>query len=169
MRFMSTLCAVALMTPWSGCADGGRRRSPGRVGSRGRVAAPEFGTKAKQVGTVVSVAPDTVVLRFEATAPDSLARGIGHHSLRGRAREAYPKGQRGPLGPVCSGGYGASGIRPATKSPSASVRSCSAATTSSETIAGDQRRTLGGGWRDSRGSDGPLPAAGRQTLGCQRL
>lgn len=70
MRFMSTLCAVALMTPVVGPAQ---MAAPDDlrvdVGSRVRVAAPVFGTKAKQVGTVVSVAPDTVVLRLGATVP----------------------------------------------------------------------------------------------------
>jgi hypothetical protein len=70
MRFKSTLCAVVLMTPAVGLAQ---MAAPDDlqldVGSRVRVAAPVFGTKTKQVGTVVSVAPDTVVLRFEANAP----------------------------------------------------------------------------------------------------
>jgi hypothetical protein len=70
MRFMSTLCAVALMTPAAGLAQMAAPDNPQvDVGSRVRVAAPVFGTKAKQVGTVVSVAPDTVVLRLGATIP----------------------------------------------------------------------------------------------------
>ena len=70
MRFMSTLCAVALLTPMAGLAQMAAHNDPQvDVGSRVRVAAPVFGTRAKQVGTVVSVAPDTVVLRFEANAP----------------------------------------------------------------------------------------------------
>jgi hypothetical protein len=70
MRFMSTLCAVALMTPAAGLAQMAAPPDPQvDAGSRVRVAAPVFGTKAKQVGTVVSVAPDTVVMRFEASAP----------------------------------------------------------------------------------------------------
>jgi hypothetical protein len=70
MRFKSTLCAVALMTPVAGIAQMAAPEDP-RVdaGSRVRIAAPVFGTKAKQVGTVVSVAPDTVVLRLGATIP----------------------------------------------------------------------------------------------------
>ena len=77
MRFMSTLCAVALMTPVVGLAQIAAPEDPRvDVGSRVRVAAPVFGTKAKQVGTVVSVAPDTVVLRLGATVPGrSLAIG----------------------------------------------------------------------------------------------
>ena len=70
MRFISTLCAVALMTPVAGLAQTGAPEDPRvDVGSRVRVAAPVFGTKAKQVGTVVSVAPDTVVLRLGTTMP----------------------------------------------------------------------------------------------------
>jgi hypothetical protein len=70
MPFMSTLCAVALMTPAAGLAQMAVPHDPQvDVGSRVRVAAPVFGTKTKQVGTVVSVAPDTVVLRLGATIP----------------------------------------------------------------------------------------------------
>lgn len=70
MRFKSTLCAVALMTPAAGLAQMAAPEDPRvDVGSRVRVAAPVFGTRAKQVGTVVSVAPDTVVLRLGATVP----------------------------------------------------------------------------------------------------
>jgi hypothetical protein len=70
MRFMSTLCAVALMTPVAGFSqtavpDDARVD----VGSRVRIAAPVFGTRQKEVATVVSVTPDTVVLRFGATTP----------------------------------------------------------------------------------------------------
>jgi hypothetical protein len=69
MRFMSTLCALALIAPVTGFSQAS---APGAtqvdVGSRVRIAAPVFGTKAKQVGTVVSVEPDTVGLRFAATS-----------------------------------------------------------------------------------------------------
>ena len=70
MRFMSTLCAVALITPVAGFSqtavpDDARVD----VGSRVRIAAPVFGTKQKEIATVVSVTPDTVVLRFGATTP----------------------------------------------------------------------------------------------------
>jgi len=68
MRFMSTLCAVALITPVAGFSqtavpDDARVD----VGSRVRIAAPVFSTRQKEVATVVSVTPDTVVLRFGAT------------------------------------------------------------------------------------------------------
>lgn len=70
MRFMSTLCAVALLTPVAGLtqtvAPDDTRVD---VGSRVRIAAPVFGSRQKQVATVVSVTPDTVVLRFGATIP----------------------------------------------------------------------------------------------------
>jgi hypothetical protein len=70
MRFLSTLCAVALLTPAAGLAQ---TAAPDvarvDVGSRVRIAAPVFGTKAKQVGTVMSVTPDTVVLLFGPTTP----------------------------------------------------------------------------------------------------
>jgi hypothetical protein len=70
MRFMSTLCALALITPVAGFSqtavpDDARLD----VGSRVRIAAPVFGTRQKEVATVVSVTPDTVVLRFGATTP----------------------------------------------------------------------------------------------------
>jgi hypothetical protein len=63
MRFMSTLCAVALMTPVAGLSQ----MSPPQeirvdTGSRVRIAAPAFGPK-KQVGTVVSLTRDTLGLR----------------------------------------------------------------------------------------------------------
>jgi hypothetical protein len=74
MRFISTLCALALITPAAGLAQ-----SPGpeeiRVdnGSRVRIAAPVFGDK-RHVGTVVSVTRDTLVVRQGAnTATRSVA------------------------------------------------------------------------------------------------
>lgn len=67
MRFMSTLCAIALMTPVVGfsqtAAPADTRLD---VGSRVRIAAPVFGPK-KQVGTIVSLTPDTLVLRQGAS------------------------------------------------------------------------------------------------------
>jgi hypothetical protein len=63
MRFMSTLCAVVLMTPVAGMAQ---TSQPDVIqvdaGSRVRIAAPVFGP-ARQVGTVVSLTRDTLVLR----------------------------------------------------------------------------------------------------------
>ncbi|HVS61268.1 MAG TPA: hypothetical protein VHE82_11310 [Gemmatimonadaceae bacterium] len=74
MRFMSTLCAVVLMTPVAGLSQ---TSQPGEIrvdtGSRVRIAAPVFGPK-KQVGTVVSLTRDTLVLRQGAsTASRSVA------------------------------------------------------------------------------------------------
>jgi uncharacterized protein YcfJ len=70
MRFMFTLIAKLLTTPEAGLAQMATPEDASvNVGSRVRVAAPVFGTKAKQVGTVVSMAPDTVVLRLGPTIP----------------------------------------------------------------------------------------------------
>jgi hypothetical protein len=71
---MSTLCAVVLMTPVAGISQ----VSPSDViqvdaGSRVRIGAPVFGP-GKQVGTVVSLTRDTLVLRQGAsTALQSVA------------------------------------------------------------------------------------------------
>ena len=69
MRFIVTVCAVALMTPVPGLSQASPADAP-RVdaGSRVRIAAPVFGGK-KQVATVVSVTDDSLVLRqgFSAT------------------------------------------------------------------------------------------------------
>ena len=61
MRFISTLCAVTLMAPVIGISQTVPPREVD-AGSRVRIAAPVFGTE-KQVGTVVSVTRDTLVLR----------------------------------------------------------------------------------------------------------
>jgi hypothetical protein len=67
MRLMSTLCLVVLMTPAVGTSQ---MFQPDVIrvdtGSRVRIAAPIFGPK-KQVGTVVSLTRDTLVLRPGAT------------------------------------------------------------------------------------------------------
>jgi hypothetical protein len=67
MRFISTLCAVALMTPAAGFSQ---MPAPAEArvdaGSRVRIAAPVFGT-GKQIATVVSVTRDTLVLRQGAS------------------------------------------------------------------------------------------------------
>ncbi len=67
MRFISTLCAVALMTPAAGFSQM-PVPAEARVdaGSRVRIAAPVFGT-GKQIATVVSVTRDTLVLRQGAS------------------------------------------------------------------------------------------------------
>lgn len=67
MRFMSALCVVALITPMPGLSQ---ISPPNDVrvdaGSRVRIAAPVFGPK-KQIGTVMSVTNDTLVLRQGAS------------------------------------------------------------------------------------------------------
>ena len=64
MRFISTLCAVALMTPVVVLSQQMATTEIVVVdaGSRVRIAAPVFGPKS-QVGTVVSLTRDTLVLR----------------------------------------------------------------------------------------------------------
>jgi hypothetical protein len=63
MRFKSTLCAVVLATPVIGLSQVSQPEvTPVDVGSRVRIAAPVFGLE-KQVGTVVSLTRDTLVLR----------------------------------------------------------------------------------------------------------
>jgi len=67
MRFISTLCALALITPVPGLSQ---MSQPEMIridtGSRVRVAAPVFGPE-KQVGTVVSLTRDTLGLRQGAS------------------------------------------------------------------------------------------------------
>ncbi|HEV7837377.1 MAG TPA: hypothetical protein VGO75_04850, partial [Gemmatimonadaceae bacterium] len=64
MRFTSTLCAVALMTPVVCISQqlGTTAVAGVDAGSRVRITAPVFGDK-RQVGMVVSVTRDTLVLR----------------------------------------------------------------------------------------------------------
>lgn len=63
MRSISTLCAVALMTPLAAVSQTSQPEIiQVDTGSRVRIAAPVFGPK-KQVGTVVSLTRDTLVLR----------------------------------------------------------------------------------------------------------
>jgi hypothetical protein len=67
MRFVSKLCAVTLMAPVIGISQ----TVPPQevrvdVGSRVRIAAPVFGTE-KQVGTVVRLTGDTLILRQGAS------------------------------------------------------------------------------------------------------
>lgn len=67
MRFFSTFCAVLLVTPVAGISQVSQ---PDVIrvdaGSRVRIAAPVFGPE-KQVGTVVSLTRDTLVLRHGAS------------------------------------------------------------------------------------------------------
>ena len=75
MRITYALCALALMAPAPGFSQLAPADSVAVVdaGSRVRIAAPVFG-KRKQVGTLVSVTRDTLVLRQgAATANRSLA------------------------------------------------------------------------------------------------
>ena len=70
MRFTSMLCAVALMTPVPGlCQISPAGEVPVAAGSRVRIASPLFGG-AKQIGTVVSVSRDTLILRQGIAAVD---------------------------------------------------------------------------------------------------
>lgn len=93
MRFMTMFCAVVLMTPAAGMAQISR---PDAIqvdtGSRVRIAAPVFGHR-KQVGTVVSLTRDTLVLREGADAilqpiatPTITALDVssGTHSRKGK-------------------------------------------------------------------------------------
>ncbi len=67
MRFTSTLCALALITPMTAFSQNATSEANQvDAGSRVRIAAPMFGDK-KQVGTVVSVSRDTLVLRQGAS------------------------------------------------------------------------------------------------------
>ena len=75
MRFTRALCAVALLAPVSGFSQLAPPDSVAVVeaGSRVRITAPVFGKK-KEVGTVVSVMRDTLVIRQgAATTSRSLA------------------------------------------------------------------------------------------------
>lgn len=108
MRFMSTLCAIALMTPVVGFSQ---TAAPDDarvdVGSRVRVAAPVFGTKTKQVGTIVSMTPDTVVLRFGATIPGRSIAASDITSLE-VSKGTYTRKAKGALwGTLIGAGAGA--------------------------------------------------------------
>ncbi|MDP9200997.1 MAG: hypothetical protein M3P26_03555 [Gemmatimonadota bacterium] len=67
MRFIPTLCAIVLIAPATGLSQMSVANEV-RVdaGSRVRIASPVFGSK-KQVATVVSITPDTLVLRQGAS------------------------------------------------------------------------------------------------------
>ena len=68
LRFTSTLCAIALMIPVVGGSQqiGTTGTYVVDAGSRVRISAPVFGNK-KQVGTVVSVTRDSLILRRGAS------------------------------------------------------------------------------------------------------
>jgi hypothetical protein len=94
MRFLSMFCAVVLVTPVAGRSQ---VYQPGMLhvdaGSRVRIAAPAFGPE-KRVGTVMSLARDTLVFRYDAqpgyqSVPTSeittLEVSSGRHSRKAKA------------------------------------------------------------------------------------
>ncbi len=127
MRFTNALCALALMAPMPGFSQLAPPDSAAVVdaGSRVRIAAPVFGNK-KQVGTVVSVTRDTLVLRQgAATSTRSLA--TSDITALEVANGTYTRKAKGALwGLLIGAGAGA-----ATKSPSAATRVSSGATSAS--------------------------------------
>jgi hypothetical protein len=67
MRFIPALCAIVLMAPATGLSQMSAANDVQvDTGSRVRIASPVFGGK-KQVATVVSFTPDTLVLRQGAS------------------------------------------------------------------------------------------------------
>jgi uncharacterized protein YcfJ len=106
MRFMSKLFTLALMIPAAGFAQTAPTNDvTASAGSRVRVAAPVFGTR-KQVGTVVSLTPDTVVLRLGAeTASHSV--GVREITSLEVTRGQHSQKARGALwGTVIGAGLG---------------------------------------------------------------
>jgi hypothetical protein len=107
MRFMSALCAVALITPVPALSQISAL-DPARVdvGSRVRIAAPVFGGK-KQVATVVSVTGDTLVLRQGASTS---YRSVAKSDITGLevSRGTYTRKGKGALwGLLIGAGTGA--------------------------------------------------------------
>lgn len=107
MRLISTLCAVALITPVPGLSQTSASNDV-RVdtGSRVRIAAPVFGPK-KQVGTVVSVTSDTLVLREGAS---TTYRSVATSDITALevSRGTYTRKAKGALwGLLIGGGAGA--------------------------------------------------------------
>src|SRR5438876_624397 len=107
MRFTSTLCALALITPMTAFSQNTTSdANQVDAGSRVRIGAPIFGDK-KQVGTVVSFTRDTLVQPQRANkahrtgAPsDNIAR----QDLKGN----YTRKQKGALwGLMIGAGVGA--------------------------------------------------------------
>jgi hypothetical protein len=88
MRFISTLCAVALMTPAAGFSQM-PVPAEARVdaGSRVRIAAPVFGT-GKQIATVVSVTRHTR-LAAGGEHHQPIGRHVGHYDDGGLVGTAY--------------------------------------------------------------------------------
>ena len=107
MRFMSALCAVALITPVPALSQISTL-DPARVdaGSRVRIAAPVFGGK-KQIATVVSVTGDTLVLRQGASTS---YRSVAKSDITGLevSRGTYTRKGKGALwGLLIGAGAGA--------------------------------------------------------------
>lgn len=107
MRFMSALCAVALIIPVPALSQISTL-DPARVdaGSRVRIAAPVFGGK-KQIATVVSVTGDTLVLRQGASTN---YRSIAKSDITGLevSRGTYTRKGKGALwGLLIGAGAGA--------------------------------------------------------------
>ncbi len=107
MRFMSALCAVALITPVAAISQVSAL-DPARVdaGSRVRIAAPVFGGK-KEVATVVSVTGDSLVLRQGASTN---YRSVAKSDITGLevSRGTYTRKGRGALlGLLIGAGTGA--------------------------------------------------------------
>ena len=107
MRLMSTLCAIALITPVPALSQTSAL-DPARVdaGSRVRIAAPVFGGK-KQVATVVSVTGDTLVLRQGAS---TTYRSVAKSDITGLevSRGTYTRKGKGALwGLLIGAGAGA--------------------------------------------------------------
>jgi hypothetical protein len=107
MRFMSALCAVALITPVVAMSQVSVL-DPVRVdaGSRVRIAAPVFGGK-KEVATVVSVTDDSLVLRQGASTN---YRSVAKADITGLevSRGTYTRKGRGALfGLLIGAGTGA--------------------------------------------------------------
>jgi hypothetical protein len=96
MRFMSALCAVALITPVAAMSQVSAL-DPARVdaGSRVRITAPVFGGK-KEVATVVSVTDDSLVLRQGASTN---YRSLAKSDITGLevSRGTYTRKGRGAL------------------------------------------------------------------------
>ena len=96
MRFMSALCAVALITPVPAMSQTSASDPPNvDAGSRVRIAAPVFGGK-KQVATVVSVTGDSLVLRQGAS---TTYRSVAKSDITGLevSRGTYTRKQKGAL------------------------------------------------------------------------
>ena len=169
MRFMSTLCAVALITPVAGLAQTGvPRRCPGRCGLPGESCGPRF--LAPRQSRLVPSCPSRPTRWLSASSLTPLSdRSRFRTSRHSRSRAAsIPERRRVPCGVRCS----AQALRgfwdtPSTRSPSAPMMPSVA----SPLRLGPCR--LGATlwfpqWRagSSVRWSGRLSAAGRRTPGC---